>query len=221
MDELDLAKFDAVIFDMDGVLIDSEPLWKIVMENVFSEVGCDLKRKDFEKTVGLRIDEVVHYWYQHKPWSNYSIDQVVEKIMVGMVGIIKTNGQPMIGVLESIQFFKSKNLKMAVATSSYTSLLNQTLQTLGLDKTFHTVCSAENEAYGKPHPAVFLKAASNLGVVPRKCLVIEDSLNGIIAAKAACMTVVCIPEPTHTPNPKLSLADYEFENLLKLVKVFQ
>jgi mannitol-1-/sugar-/sorbitol-6-/2-deoxyglucose-6-phosphatase len=217
---IDFSNFEAVIFDMDGVLIDSEPLWKIVMEKVFAEVGCDLKRKDFEKTVGLRIDEVVHYWFQHRPWKTYSVDQVVEKIMIRMVEIIKTNGKPMVGVLEAIQFFKCKNLKIAVATSSYTSLLNQTLQTLGLDKTFETVCSAENEEYGKPHPAVFLKAAHNLGVSPRKCLVIEDSLNGIIAAKSACMTVVCIPEITHIHNPKLSLADYEFENLIEMIKEF-
>ena len=62
---LSLSNFKAVIFDMDGVLIDSEPVWKIAMQAVFDEVGCNLTKKDFQKTVGLRLDEVIKYWHQH------------------------------------------------------------------------------------------------------------------------------------------------------------
>ena len=59
---LRIQDFEAIIFDMDGVLIDSEPLWKIAMEKVFSDLGCKLSKNDFQRTVGLRIDEVIHYW---------------------------------------------------------------------------------------------------------------------------------------------------------------
>lgn len=76
------------------------------------------------------------------------------------------------------------------------------------------VHSAEHEAFGKPHPAVYLTVANELNVAPEKCLVIEDSLNGIISGKAAKMKVVCIPEKTHFPEPKLSLADFQFDDLL-------
>ncbi len=216
-EEFNLSQFEAVIFDMDGVLIDSEPLWKIVMENVFAEVGCNLTRKDFERTVGLRIDEVVAYWFTQRPWLNYSIEEVIDKIMEGMVSIISDQGKPMLGVLDALAFFQNKGLKIGVATSSYTRLLNATLDKLDIRRYLQANCSAENEALGKPHPAVFITAANQMGVEPIKCLVIEDSLNGVIAAKAARMTVICIPEPTHTPNTKLSLADFEYLNLEVLI----
>ena len=64
--KLSIKYFEAVIFDMDGVLIDSEPLWKIAMEKVFSDLGCNLSKNDFQRTVGLRIDEVIYYWYKNQ-----------------------------------------------------------------------------------------------------------------------------------------------------------
>ena len=78
---------------------------------------------------------------------------------------------------------------------------------------FEVTHSAEHEAYGKPHPAVYLTVADRLAVSPVRCLVIEDSLNGIISGKAAKMKVVCIPEKTHFPEPKLILADYHFDTM--------
>jgi sugar-phosphatase len=88
-----------------------------------------------------------------------------------------------------------------------------------LNPFFHGVFSAENEPFGKPHPAVYLTAANQLGVNPNRCLVIEDSLNGVISAKAANMTVVCIPEKTHLSNPKLIVADYHFDSMTELYNV--
>ena len=69
-------QFDAVIFDMDGVLIDSEPLWKIAMEEAFHSVGCSITREDFQQTVGLRIDEVVRYWHSERGWDGLSCEQL-------------------------------------------------------------------------------------------------------------------------------------------------
>ena len=85
---IDLKNFDAVIFDMDGVLTDSEPLWKIAMEEVFRSVGCSLTRKDFQKTVGLRIDEVCDYWYNEGAWEGATPKEVEDKIMERMVELI-------------------------------------------------------------------------------------------------------------------------------------
>ena len=81
-----LSDFEAVIFDMDGVLIDSEPLWKIAMENVFNSIGCPLTKKDFQKTVGLRIDEVIEYWFEHIGWKGKSqkeVEDETEEIEIG------------------------------------------------------------------------------------------------------------------------------------------
>ena len=209
--------FDAVIFDMDGVLIDSEPLWKIAMEEVFLSVGCPLTREDFQHTVGLRIDEVISYWYKQVGWDNCSEREVEDRIMKRMVELIHQNGDPLPGVIETISFLKSKGLKVGLATSSYTVLIEAVLETLNIKKEFDFVHSAENERFGKPHPAVYLTVAENLKVSPLKCLVIEDSLNGIISGRAARMKVVCIPEKTHNPEPKLSVADYMYVTMSDLL----
>ncbi len=211
---LDLSSFDAVIFDMDGVLIDSEPLWKIAMEEVFKSIGCSLTRKDFQKTVGLRLDEVIQYWYEHTGWENATPKEVEEAIVRRMIELLNENGTPLTGVIETLEFLKLKGKKIGLATSSYAVLIDTVLNTLSIRQYFDFTHSAENESHGKPHPAVYLTVADQLQIQPKKCLVIEDSLNGIISGKAARMTVVCIPEKSHSPEPKLSLADYHFDDML-------
>lgn len=211
-------KFKAVIYDMDGVLIDSEPLWKIAMEQVFHDVGCNLTRKDFEKTVGLRLDEVIAYWYLQQPWENTGPHEVLEMIIARMVTLIRENGTPLPGVIESLEFFKEQGFKIGLATSSYEILIDTVLEVLGIEHFFDKTHSAEHEKNGKPHPAVYLHTAKELGVDPVDCIVIEDSINGVIAAKAARMYVVCVPEKTHFPNPKLILADEQHESLFELLE---
>ena len=105
-----------------------------------------------------------------------------------------------------------------MATSSYEILIQTVLRELGIEDHFEVYHSAEHEEHGKPHPAVYLTVAQRLGVSALRCLVIEDSLNGIISAKAARMKVVCIPEKTHHPEPKLIIADYHYESMLDLWK---
>ena len=211
---IDLKNFDAVIFDMDGVLTDSEPLWKIAMEEVFHSVGCSLTRKDFQKTVGLRIDEVCEYWYQHAAWTGATPKEVENKIVARMVELIRENGEPLPGVMETTEYLREQGVKIGLATSSYNVLIDTVLETLGIQDRFNEVHSAENEQYGKPHPAVYLTVAERLNVDPMRCLVIEDSLNGVISGRAAKMKVVCIPEKTHHPEPKLLVADYLFDDML-------
>ena len=208
----------AVIYDMDGVLIDSEPLWKIAMEQVFKSVGCNLTRKDFEKTVGLRIDEVIEYWYKKTPWKGSSPKEVMEAIIQRMIELITEHGKCLPGVKESLLLFREKGYKIGLATSSFTVLIDTVLKVLEIKHLFDFTHSAEDEKFGKPHPAVYIHTAKSLGVDPIECIVIEDSLNGVIAGKAAKMYVICIPEKTHTPNPKLDLADETHESLDLLVK---
>jgi mannitol-1-/sugar-/sorbitol-6-/2-deoxyglucose-6-phosphatase len=211
-----LAHFDAVIFDMDGVLIDSEPLWKIAMEEVFRSVGSELTKQDFQKTVGLRLDEVISYWHKHEGWKNVSPAEVEGQIVIKMVELIQQNAAPLTGVIETLNYLREQGVKIGLATSSYEILIHTVLKELNIKAFFDITHSAEHEAFGKPHPAVYLTVAEKLGVSPLRCLVIEDSLNGIISAKAARMKVVCIPEKTHFPEPKLMLADFQFENMMEL-----
>lgn len=206
---------------MDGVLIDSEPMWKIAMEDVFLSVGCTITRVDFQKTVGLRIDEVVEFWHKERGWNDATTKDVEERIVGRMVELIQENGKPLIGVVETISFLRNKKVKIGLATSSYDVLIDTVLQTLNIREDFDFVHSAEHEEYGKPHPAVYLTVAEKLGVKPEKCLVIEDSLNGLISAKSAKMKTVCIPEKTHHPEPKLIIADYTFDDMSHLLNALK
>jgi sugar-phosphatase len=218
---LELHAYDAVIFDMDGVLIDSEPLWKIAMEEVFRSVGSNLTKADFQKTVGLRIDEVVRFWYQHEGWKNVTPEKIEQDIVNRMVSLIKAHGKPLEGVPETLRFLSENNKKIGLATSSYAILIDAVLEVLELSSFFDFTHSAEHEDFGKPHPAVYLTTAEKLGVSPVRCLVVEDSLNGIISAKAARMKVVCIPEKTHHVEPRLALADHRFESMSEMLKALR
>ena len=211
--KLKLTNYDAVIFDMDGVLIDSEPTWKIAMEQAFKAVGCPLTPKEFQKTTGMRIDEVVSYWNEVAPWKDASIKEVENSIVDKMAELILKEGVALEGVVETLHFLKEKKIKIGLATSSYRRLIDAVLTKLCIQNFFDVTHSAENEKFGKPHPGVYLTTAEALKCTPKRCLVIEDSLNGIISGKAATMEVVCIPEKSHLPNPKLILADYHFGSM--------
>jgi len=216
--KLNINEFEAVIFDMDGVLVDSEPIWKVAMEEAFHSVGCKLTREDFQKTVGLRIDEVISYWYKIAPWENETEKEVEQLIIQKMVAFLSESAKPLTGVVEMLRYLKNKGIKIGLATSSYRILVDTILATCSLSEYFDVLHTAEEEEFGKPHPAVYLTAAKMLEVNPLKCLVIEDSINGVISGKAARMHVVCIPEKTHQPNPKLSLADYAYETMVEMLE---
>ncbi len=216
--KLKITNYDAVIFDMDGVLIDSEPTWKIAMEQAFKAVGCPLTPKEFQKTTGMRIDEVVSYWHEVAPWKDASIKEVENSIVDKMAELILKEGVALEGVVETLHFLKEKKIKIGLATSSYRRLIDAVLTKLCIQNFFDVTHSAENEKFGKPHPGVYLTTAEALKCTPKRCLVIEDSLNGIISGKAATMEVVCIPEKSHLPNPKLILADYHFESMFDFLE---
>ena len=213
-----LEDFKAVIYDMDGVLIDSEPLWKIAMEQVFSQYGSTLTKADFQKTVGLRIDEVIHFWNLHEGWNLANEKVVEQEIIATLIRLINANPKELKGVSASLHFFRKNGLKIGLATSSSELLIQTVLEALNLKHMFDFTYSAEHEPFGKPHPGVYLKVAQELGVKATQCLVIEDSWNGVLSGLAARMKVCCIPEKTHLPHPNLVVADYHFEDLNILVQ---
>jgi sugar-phosphatase len=205
-----------IIFDMDGVLIDSEPLWKIAEVEAFAKVGLDLTYTDCEETVGLRIDQVVKLWYKKVGWTNKSVKEVEDDIIAILIREIKLQGKELPGVTEKLTELKQAGYTIGLATSSYQRIIEVVVDKLNIRNYFTVLHSAEHEVYGKPHPAVFITCAEKLGVQPEECLVIEDSFNGVLAAKAARMEVIVIPEKSHQSDQRLTIADQLLDSLYEL-----
>ena len=203
----------AVIFDMDGLLIDSEPLWQKAEIEVFREVNVFLNHILCRQTTGLRIDEVVDYWYHKFPWKSIGKRELTEDIIKRVIELISREGEAKHGVGEILDFLTRKNVKIALASSSAYSIIDTVLNRLGIKEVFEEIYSAAEEEYGKPHPGVYLTTAKKLQIKPQECLVLEDSLNGVIAAKAAQMKCVAIPELFPDYHPKYIIADLVMKSL--------
>ena len=206
----------AVIYDMDGVIINSEPLWREALIASFSQVGFDFNQDNCRITQGMRLMEVVEYWYAEQPWSEKSIIEVEQMILQKVTDLILKKGVAMPGVNESINFFKNKGYKIALASSSATTLINAVLNKLAIKSTFEIINSAENLEYGKPHPEIFIKTALQLNVKPKNCLVIEDSFHGVLAGKAALMKVIAIPDDEAKKDNRFNIADFKLNSLLEI-----
>jgi mannitol-1-/sugar-/sorbitol-6-/2-deoxyglucose-6-phosphatase len=202
----------AAIFDMDGLLIDSEPLWHEAEVEVFGRLGVPLERAATRSTKGMFVDEVVAYWHDRYPWDGPSRDQVRDEILERVGQLVVERGRPLPGAADVVAALAERG-PVALASSTPHALIEVVLGTLGLAEAFPIVCSAEDEAYGKPHPAVFLTAAERLGVDPERCCVFEDAPAGVLAAKAARMVCVAVPEAAERSNPHVLIADVVLESL--------
>jgi mannitol-1-/sugar-/sorbitol-6-/2-deoxyglucose-6-phosphatase len=204
----------AVIFDMDGLLVDSEPLWQQAEIESFASVGLSLTPDMCRQTMGLRSDEVVKYWFERHPWSNASLRDVETFILNRLKQLIGKNAAPMAGAIKLMKRFEAAGIPMAIASSSPRSIIEAVVLGCGFKRYIRTLRSAETQAYGKPHPGVFIDTAKDLGCDPNACLVFEDSINGVIAGKAARMVTVAVPEKAMLNRPEFSIADLTIETLL-------
>ena len=203
----------AVIFDMDGVLVDSEPLWRLAEREVFAGVGLELDDADCERTMGMRTDEVIEHWYREAPWDGLSPAEVEDELVARMKVLIAERAAPMAGVEIAMNIARDAGLKLALASSSPPELIDAVLRVLGYESEFAVVRSAVDEEQGKPHPGVFLTTARLLGVEPAECVVIEDSLAGVRSARAAGMRVIAVPPAHLFDEPDYDDADIKLGSL--------
>jgi HAD superfamily hydrolase (TIGR01509 family) len=207
---------DAAIFFMDGLLIDSEPLWRRAEKSVFQTVGIDLDDDQCDQTTGMRIDEVVEYWYQFHPWQGASRAALAEDILSSVTALIHAHGEILPGVRNILDSLRSQGLRLALASSSPRSLIDAVLEKLDISAYFEVIHSATDEPHGKPHPAVYLSTAESLGLRPHRCLAFEDSLAGVRSAKAAGMTVIAVPAKHEFDDEAFGLADLKVASLVDL-----
>lgn len=191
-------KDKAIIFDMDGVIVDSEGIWDEAMVDVFQSLGLPFKEGDAAETRGLRMDEVVAYWHKKHPWDGASQQDANDMIYERVIQLTREKAAAMPGALDAIVAAHATGAHVAIASSAAQRLIDAVVERFDLKRFMEITHSAEHEAHGKPAPDVYLAVAEKLGVDPANCLAIEDSPNGMRAGKAAGMTVVGVPDPRFT-----------------------
>jgi sugar-phosphatase len=206
-------EFNASVFDMDGLLIDSEVLWHEAELEILGDLGVPIERDGFRTTKGMFVHEVTEHWYGLYPWPGPLPADVAVSIVDRVIELIFTKGVLKPGAIGAIDLCAARKWPLAVASSSEYRLIDAALEHFALRDRFALVHSAEDEAYGKPHPAVFLTAASKLGAPPKRCLVWEDAPAGVVAAKAASMACIAVPEHGESADPAFGLADLVVDSL--------
>jgi sugar-phosphatase len=203
----------AAIFDMDGVLIDSEPLWRLAEKHLFGLLGVYLTDEMCEETTGYRTDQTVAHWYTRQPWQGKSVQAVEQELIARVKELIEAHGTAMTGAYEILEALKRRRFKLGLASSSPHVLIHSVLDKLSLTHYFEATCSAMDEKHGKPDPAVYLSTAERLGAAPRDCVVFEDSLAGIRAAKSAGMMVIAVPAASQYGDGRFGEADMRLRSL--------
>ncbi|KNC94945.1 hexitol phosphatase HxpB [Trabulsiella odontotermitis] len=207
----------AAIFDMDGLLIDSEPLWDRAELEVMASLGVDITRRgELPDTLGLRIDMVVDLWYAHQPWVGPDRAEVTDRIINRAISLVEEERPLLPGVREAVALCKAQGLKVGLASASPLHMLEKVLTMFDLRDQFDALASAEALPYSKPHPQVYIDCAAKLGVDPLYCVALEDSVNGMIASKAARMRSIVVPDSEHFQDPRYVLADVKLSSLEQL-----
>lgn len=198
---------------MDGLLIDSEPLWNEAADEVFSLYGKKLTPADHAATMGLRTSEFVTWWLRDYNFEKPELDKAANNIIDVVNEKIKRKARVLPGVHYIINFFKERQFKIGLATSSPMLIVDTVANMLDIDRYLDMKVSAEHLAYGKPHPQVYLDCAAQLQSSPLECMCFEDSVNGMIAVKAARMKCVVVPEHSVQKSEKWSIADLKLSSL--------
>ncbi|MBN2348934.1 MAG: hexitol phosphatase HxpB [Bacteroidales bacterium] len=211
-------KIEAVIFDLDGVLIDSEPLWKIAEKKVFQTVGVHLTEEMCRQTTGLNTLDTIKYWFKRYPWQGTSLEEVEKLLIEEVKRLIKSSGKLIPGVLQVLKLLKQKGIKMAIASGSPASLIQLVIDVFNLHEFFLSYHTCDDELYAKPHPAVYLTLAKRLDADPIHCVAVEDSFYGILSAKSARMKVIALLEEELYNNSRFDFADYKIKSYEELLK---
>jgi mannitol-1-/sugar-/sorbitol-6-/2-deoxyglucose-6-phosphatase len=203
----------AAIFDMDGLLLDSEPLWWRAGVEVLRSVGVHLQDADVSQTIGLRTDAAVAHWYRRFPWAGKSCELIEAELQQRALVLISDLAQPLPGVMPLVQYLSEQGIAMGLCSSSPYTLIHAVLAKLRLSDYFRVVYSAEDEPFGKPHPGAYLSCAARLGVAAQRCVAFEDSLPGAQSAKAAQMKVVAVPNLESARSANFDFCDLRLESL--------
>jgi len=213
MDSYNVQKLEVfmfVLFDMDGVLVDSEPQWKLVEQEVLASIGIHMEIEELKKHAGATTFDFMTKIKRLYPEKGLVVEEMVDQVTLEMEKRL-IQLPLMRGVEAFIDQLQSDGVPMAIASSSATPLIEAVIKTHNLPITVYA--SGSELGLSKPHPEVFLQAAKLLCADPWQVLIIEDSVNGTIAGKAASMSVAVVPE-SFPPRAELAIANHAFESMI-------
>ena len=212
-----MSTIDAILFDMDGVLMDSEPLHLRATQFVLGDRARSFTERDNLAFVGATDPEmfrVLRVLFD----LDTSTAELVSRKREHLIALVRAEGRPLPGVPEIPLRLRETGLRLGLVSASARPVIDAVLRAVDLDGAFETVVSGDEVARGKPAPDGFLMAARRLATDPTRCLVVEDSRNGVLAGKAAGMTVAAVPGPT-TKGQDFSPADLILPSLEALPKL--
>jgi HAD superfamily hydrolase (TIGR01509 family) len=206
----------AIIFDMDGVILDSEPIHARITQKMFNKLKITVGKQEYQSFIGSNLPELWGY-LKHKHKLSASLEQLIQtnnQLLYEEFSKMK-NLEPKPGLLFFLE--KSSELPLAVASSTHSNLVNLILQKLGIIEYFNSILGGENVARPKPNPEIFLKSATVLHTTPENILVIEDSANGVNAAKAAGMHCAAL-QTDASSQQNINKADLVIKSFWQLQK---
>ena len=217
---IDISKVKAVIFDMDGLLVNSEPCWHIAEKVVFGKVGLNLTTEQCIETTGKPVKDVIQYWFAKKPWENPDFMGMETELFAEATKAIKETAPLMPGVLETLAWAKAKNFKIGLASASPMDMIKMVLEKFELTSKFEFYHSAELEKFNKPDPAVYLTVARKLNTPIEHCLILEDSFNGVKGAVASGSQVIAVPGKEEFEQTKFDMANLKTASLENIPSLF-
>ncbi|MBI2761069.1 MAG: HAD family phosphatase [Chloroflexi bacterium] len=201
----------AVVFDMDGVLLDSEPLHHIVVNDLLAEDGVSLDSEQYKAYLGTTLEctwqDIIHRYSLPRDIGHY-----VGRYDDAIIESYRRHSVPAPGAVALVAGLRARGLKLAVASSSRTAWVEMALEALGVRHQFDAVVTGDMVTQSKPDPEIYLLAAERLGVDPARCLAIEDAPKGVISARTAGMTVVGV-RTEYTAHLTLEGADTVLDDL--------
>ena len=206
---------DAVVFDLDGVLIDSEQVWDTARERLVRERGGRWHDRAQRDMMGMSSNEWSRYMHDELGLPE-APEEINEEVVRRMTGLYREHLPLLPGAREAVERL-AEHRALGLATSSNRPILELVLELAGLEEYFPVTVSSEEVGRGKPAPDVYFEAARRLGAAAERCAAIEDSHNGIRSAHAAGMRVVAIPNRQFPPDAEaLGLADVVLDSLEEL-----
>ena len=202
-----------IIFDMDGLLVDSEPVWQIAETAMLTARGKVYDWSIFQHLVGMGTRHFLASVAEAYELPD-TVDALLDEMIERMVTLIPQEVQPRPGALEMVQYVTENNIPCAIASSSPIAIIEAVIASQNWGYVFSIFCSGQEVTHSKPAPDIYLLAAERIGVNAAYCFALEDSPTGARAAVAAGMTCFAVPDPTHTNRAAfINITPHVFDSL--------